>query len=232
VVLQRLPQVEPLLLANLTLPSFHPMAGDSCVVYAFVIHHPDGLVLVDTGVGTGHPGIEKLYQPVTKALSDALASAAHSLDDIATVVNTHLHFDHCGQNGLLAGKRVVVQDAEYQAAQASLYTVSEWAFPPGVEYERVTGETELLDGVRVVPTPGHTPGHQSVVIDSAEGAAIIAGQAAYAADEFAGRERGDEGGAWDAASYRDSLQRLRDLRPALVYFSHDQHLWTRAKEVS
>src|SRR5689334_19979834 len=75
------------------------------------------------------------------------------------VVNTHLHFDHCGGNHLFAGTPVYVQRAELDDARSlEDYTIPEWVEAPGVDYVPVDGTLELLPGVRLVPTPGHTRG--------------------------------------------------------------------------
>ena len=67
-------------------------------MFAYLIHHPAGPVLVDTGVGTGHPGIDGLFSPVHHDLDAALAAHGAGREDVALLINSHLHFDHCGQN--------------------------------------------------------------------------------------------------------------------------------------
>jgi N-acyl homoserine lactone hydrolase len=80
--------------------------------------------------------------------------------DLATidiVVNTHLHFDHCGGNHLFAGRPIYVQGRELDDARSEDdYTIREWVEAPGVRYVPVDGELELLPGLRLVPAPGHT----------------------------------------------------------------------------
>jgi glyoxylase-like metal-dependent hydrolase (beta-lactamase superfamily II) len=220
-----LPSVEALHLADVTLPDGHPFAGQPCVVQAFVIRHRDGTLLVDTGVGAGHQGIERLYQPRRRPLAEALAAVGLTANDITAVINTHLHFDHCGENSIFSNVPIYVQAAENEAAYAPLYTIPEWVDFPGATYEHLAGETEVMAGVTLLPTPGHTPGHQSVVTEGAEGRIVIAGQAAYSADEFAGTVAGDADGAWDRDRYLESLERLRALEPCRVYFSHDTTVW-------
>ncbi|MEX0785007.1 MAG: N-acyl homoserine lactonase family protein [Dehalococcoidia bacterium] len=217
--------IEPLHLADVTLPDFHPLAGQPCTVFAFLVRHPDGVMLVDTGVGGGHDGIDKLYRPVRTPLADALASAGLRPSDVAAVINTHLHFDHCGENRLLPGAPVYVQRAEYEAAQEARYTVREWVDFPRANYVLLDGEAELLPGVLVTPTPGHTPGHQSVVVGAGDGLAVIAGQAAYTAREFAEGAPDESNAGWDLDQYAASLRRLRELRPERAYFSHDAEVW-------
>ncbi len=140
------------------------------------------------------------------------------------MVNTHLHFDHCGDNRLFAGTPIFVQRAEYEAAREPDYTITRWVDFPGAAYEVLDGEAEIAPGVRAVPTPGHTPGHQSVVLQTAEGVVVIAGQAIYTAAEHDGATDPRSSGlpsAWDEERYADSVRRLRGLRPVRVLFSHD-----------
>ena len=68
-----LDQVVPLILAEVTFPIGHPQAGTQGPVYAFAVLCPDGVVLVDSGVGTGSAGVDIAYQPRRIAVPDALA---------------------------------------------------------------------------------------------------------------------------------------------------------------
>ena len=224
--LAHLPQIEQIHLADVTLPESHPRAGEPCPVFTFLIRHPDGCVLVDTGVGEGHEGIETLYSPQVRPLADELKARDISPADITAIINTHLHFDHCGENRQFPNTPMYVQRAEHDAAQEPLYSIPEWIDFEGADYHLLDGETKVAPGITALPTPGHTPGHQSVVIDSEEGRAIIAGHAAYNADEWNGvaASIADE---WDDAQYKTSLESLRRLRPDRVYFSHDPVIWER-----
>jgi len=82
--------------------------------------------------------------------------------------------------------------------------------------------------VRVVGTPGHTPGHQSLVIDTPEGPIVLAGQALYSRGEWLDVPGAREGRsrAWDADAYDASVRRLRDIQPVRVYFGHDREFWS------
>jgi len=151
-----------------------------------LIEHDDGLVLVDTGAGDKDDakfrdiyGIENTGRNGRTWLEDALAAAGHAPDDVRWVINTHLHFDHAGGNtyrdeaGGLAARfsnaRYVVQRGELEfATHPNERTVGSYLpqnFAP-VSFQLLDGETEVLPGVRCLPTPGHTPFHQSVLIDS------------------------------------------------------------------
>ena len=87
---------------------------------------------------------------------------------------------------------------------------------------------ELVPGIRIISTPGHSPGHQSLVIDQRDGPAILTGQAVYGLDEWqatGGRE--GRSSAPDPDTYDASLGRLRALDPSRVLFAHDRRPWVR-----
>lgn len=218
-------QIVPLHLADMTFPDFHPLAGQQGQVFGFVVRHPDGIVLVDTGVGWGSQRIDEAYQPVHRQIEDALAGLGIGLGDVAAVVNTHLHFDHCGGNRQFPSVPIYVQRADYEATQMPRFTIPEWVDFPGARYELLSGEATILAGVKVIPTPGHTPGHQSVVVDTSEGPIVIAGQAIYSGAEYAHiRDTGQilPGDPQpDPNAYLASARRLIELRPRRIYFSHD-----------
>ncbi len=179
-------------------------------------------------VGGDHPGIEALYRPERWPLADRLGELGIAAADVALVINTHLHFDHCGDNRLFPGKPIFVQAAEYEAAHAPGYTIPDWVDFPGANYDLVEGEREVLPGLTLIPTPGHTSGHQSVLLETGEGRIVIAGQAAYTAAEYANPEEAHARGldsAWDREKSLESLTRLRELGPQRVYFSHDPMVW-------
>ena len=100
-------------------------------VYVHVIDHPDARVLVDTGLTALHPAVADL-DPRPIPLT---TQADFDVDGIDIVVNTHLHFDHCGGNHLFAGTPIYVQRRELDDARTEDdYTIREWVDAPGVEY--------------------------------------------------------------------------------------------------
>src|SRR5437879_163292 len=161
--------VIPLHLADVTYPASHPLAGQDGLVLAFAIRHPDGIVLVDTGVGEGDEWVAQNYRPRIRDVREALSAANLDPDAVRAIVNSHLHFDHCGQNRAFAGVPIYVQQSELDLALREGHTVVEWVDFPEARYEAIEGDREILPGVSVLATPGHTQRHQSVTVGPAAG---------------------------------------------------------------
>ena len=177
-------------------------------------------------MGIGNSIIDELYSPVHYDLDEALDRYGVSVEAVQTVITSHLHFDHCGQNQRFAGSRIVVQRTEFEAAQAPLYTVPEWAFPPAVDLSVIEGDQDVAPGIRVIATPGHTPGHQSVLVEEDSGTrTIVCCQASWDPTSFAARTLGDDG--WDQQIGIASLDALHALAPDRVLLSHDAGEWHR-----
>ena len=127
--------------------------GELMPVYVHVIDHPEGRVLVDTGITELHPLVADM-DPRLRPWSDQDIDLA----GIDLVVNTHLHFDHCGGNHLFAGKPIYVQRRELVDARSQDdYTIREWVEAPGVRYVPVDGELALLPGLRLLRHPATHP---------------------------------------------------------------------------
>lgn len=201
--------------------------AEPCLGY--LVEHPAGLLLFDTGMGS-HPDVDAHYRPRRRPLAQALQRAGALLDDITLVANCHLHFDHCGGNPLLAGRPVFTQATELaEARRAGNYTLPELIDPPGTRYEELAGEAEILPGVLIMPTPGHTAGHLSLVVRRQDGSVIVAGQShdtatAYSADVLAWRASRD-GHSQPLPVPPAWLDRLQQLDPARVVFAHDHAVW-------
>jgi N-acyl homoserine lactone hydrolase len=197
-------------------------------VLAYLVRHDQGLILFDTGIGAADPDTEAHYRPQRRDLRSALAAAGVSLADVSLVINCHLHFDHCGGNPLLTGTPIVVQAAELAAARVGQYTFDELVDFPGAAYQEISGETEIWPGVWVIPTPGHTAGHQSLVLSRADGTIILAGQARDFASQFGSDQlarRAARDGVAPLPGYARWLDRLAEFDPRRVLFAHDCSVW-------
>lgn len=198
-------------------------------VLAYLVEHAQGLMLFDTGIGAADPETEAHYRPRRRALQDALSAAGVTVADISLVVNCHLHFDHCGGNPLMAGKPILVQDVELATARQGNHTFDELVDFPGATYQELTGEAEIWPDVWVIPTPGHTAGHQSLVLRQSDGTVVLAGQAHDFASHFASdqlaRQAVRDGVDQPLPTYQPWIERLAEFDPRRVLFAHDCSVW-------
>ncbi len=222
------PSIERLTLARVTaVPDWHPEHAtfEPFPVHAWIVRHLDQVILVDTGIGTGNQAIDEWYRPEVVSLRDALGSVRLEPADVTAVVLSHLHFDHCGQQRILDAP-VFVQATEHTEARDPGYTIAEWAAIPANRLRLVHGDEAIFEGVRLVATPGHTPGHQSVVIETRAAPVVLAAQCAFRAGELLSGEpdpRSLHDESWRDAARR-SLARIRELGPATAHLSHDPHI--------
>ena len=193
--------VTPILVADLY------VEGERMPVWVHLIDHPEGHVLVDTGMTELHPLLADM-DPRLWPLSEQDVD----LGSVDMVVNTHLHADHIGGNRVFAGKPIYVQRAELEDARGGDYTIPEWLDAPGVEYTEVDGEFELLPGVRLVPAPGHTRGIQIVVVETGGPPIIICGDVAVWFGELDNPET-------------EGQRLVRSLHPETVWLAHTHEPW-------
>jgi N-acyl homoserine lactone hydrolase len=211
-------EIKRLHLARLTVDT-----GDEWPVHGFVVTHPGGAVLVDTGVG-GPPDVLTDWRVVNRTVAEALADIDMTPADIDLVINTHLHFDHCGQNAVFKNVACWVQRAELARAKVESPELYDWFDFMNARFELLDGDTEVVPGLSVITTPGHTSGHQSVVVSTGDGGAeLLIGDAAYTSAQYARPDDGElpPGQAADTVSWRESLSRVHALAPARVHFCHD-----------
>lgn len=153
-----------------------------------LVEAPNALVLIDTGIGNKYGekfadiyGVSNSGEPTR--LEDGIRDAGFDPEDVDIVLSTHLHFDHAGGNTVrdeagvirpsFPNARYVVQKGELDFAHSQNERIRASYLLENIEpvteaglWDLVEGEAEISEGIRVVPTPGHTPHHQSVLVSS------------------------------------------------------------------
>jgi N-acyl homoserine lactone hydrolase len=215
---------------------YDPLAVDGArVVYGpytlFLVEHPDGRVVFDTGL---HPkwktaGSERRIEVGERDdVVSLLAGAGVHADEVEHVVASHLHYDHAGGLQFFPAASVWVQAAELRFARAPAVYQRE-LYDPGdfdhrLRWQELEGGHDVFgDGsVTIMPTPGHTPGHQSLCVELPSGLHVLAADASYL--ESAMRARRLPGVVWNpdamVASW-EALEALERGRRARLIFSHD-----------
>ena len=207
---------------------YGPLTGERGVVVIYAIEADGRWILFDTGIGESHPDLAE-YETTTRLIAPALTEAGVPVDRLAAIINCHLHFDHCGQNAALPGIPIYAQQAEWDAAHEPDYTIPEWVDFEGADYRLINGGEHLLPSVSILPTPGHTPGSQSLVIDSPDARVILAGQACFSPAEWTGTDAGEgREGAWDLERYDRSIATMKALDPDVVWFAHAREPWLKS----
>jgi N-acyl homoserine lactone hydrolase len=207
---------------RLQLATLRGVDGLTWPVHGFLVTYPGGAVLVDTGVGGPQKWLDD-WRVVNRSVASALDEHDMTPGDIGLVINTHLHFDHCGQNAVFKHAAFYVQQTELARARRESPQLANWFDFMNARFELLDGDTEILPGLSVIATPGHTAGHQSVVVRAADGAdEILVGDAAYTPRQYRDPEADDlpEGQASDLDAWRGSVHRLATM-PGRVHFCHN-----------
>ena len=224
--------------------SFFPDAPREAMrvpVAAFLVVHPKGKVLFDTGIhangfhdpvahyGEGLAAYFKFFCGAGEGVAAQLRLLGLEPGDISHVVNSHLHFDHCGCNALFTRAEIFVQGAEMRvtraARDADRRPDRDWDGP--LNYRLLEGEHDLFgDGkLVIVPTPGHTAGHQSLRVDDGSGVRFcLTGDACYTQEHLERDLLPSSGAVWKADEMRHSLgilRRMRDREGFSLVYGHD-----------
>jgi N-acyl homoserine lactone hydrolase len=215
-------------------------------VMCFAVDTGDGVVVFDTGVHeaccgadpVGHFGamwtLFEIRCPRHALVDERLRQAGYSTADVGWVVNSHLHFDHAGRNAAFPFAEQYVRARELTWAWERSHK------PSGVlagdlaeirdeqwDYEN---EFDLLPGIRLISTPGHTPGHQAMQVSFGDGATYVcAGDAAYTLQAVVEHTPTGRPSDFDAA--RQSLQRITAL-DAQILTAHDIDQWRDVPDVA
>jgi glyoxylase-like metal-dependent hydrolase (beta-lactamase superfamily II) len=211
-------------------------------VPSFLIEHPKGLVLFDAGI---HPSLRRDPRARLGALADIYRVEMPEGEDVAAQLETagiaperidfliasHLHFDHVGGNECIPNARVVVQRREWEAGRdADLQRRNGYDprdYDLGHDVLCIDGEYDLFGDGRItcLPTPGHTPGHQSLRLRSDAGDVVLAADTCYLRRTLERLHLPPV--VYDPAQMTASLERLRRLEAAgaRIFPGHDPEFW-------
>ena len=209
-------------------------------VSCYLVRTGDTTILFDTGLSPrAVPGLLRADPLARFAEEDLLVHRLESVGlepkDVDLVVLSHLHFDHAGGADIFASSELIVQKDEYAYAHypaqffASFYYRKNFDLPR-YRWRLLDGDAELVPGVTVLRSDGHTPGHQSLLVDLPEtGPVILAGDCCYWQRSI--DEELPPGVVWDPTRAMHSIKRLKTiarLTGGRIFPSHDPAFWARA----
>lgn len=191
-------------------------------ILAWYIEGGGHRILVDTG---GEPATGSNRMPYTQSQEQTLPYALQKLNvspkDIDTVILTHLHWDHAGNNFLFPEAKFYVQRAELHHAiapvspQRNAYVISEIA---KTRYEALEGDCELMEGISVILTPGHSAGSQTVLVNGKETTYALLGDFVSTIECF---EASLPNALADAEAYDRGFKRLKAIPGLTPMPSHE-----------
>ena len=209
-------------------------------VTCYLIETDDAAILFDTGLSPrAVPGLQRSDSLARFTEEDLLVQRLDSIGlepkDVDLVVLSHLHFDHAGGADLFPSSELVVQKDEYAYGHypasffASFYYRKNFDLP-GFRWRLLDGDAELVPGVTALRSDGHTPGHQSLLVELPNsGPVILAGDSCYWQRSI--DEEIPPGVVWDPTRAMHSIKRLKTiarLTGGRVFPSHDPAFWASA----
>lgn len=215
-------------------------------VTATLVETDEGYVLFDTGLNVeAIADPESALQHKASAIVDFdeghgilahLESVGLGPEDVRWLTNSHLHWDHTGGNTHVRPQEFLVQREELRFAQdpdafvEAIFLASQFGVPE--EHTVLDGDTLITEGVGLISTRGHTPGHQSLLVRLPSGRTMLcAGDAAYQQSNLDGPW--PPGNAWSMPDAYRALRRMnfeRDFSGAEIVLGHDEELWDRDGE--
>lgn len=216
-----------------------PVEWYPCTTYCVLVETPEGRLLWDTSCPRDWEtrweptGLDEYfpYDQVTEEqyLDSQFSALGLSPSEIDFLVMSHLHFDHAGNVKMFAGggTKLICNDKEKQFAYGfeGLFTGAHLKTDyEGVEFETVSGDTEILPGVTLIEAPGHTPGTMAMKVDLPEtGSMIFTSDAVYMGDSY-GPPPVPAAIVNDLSAWYASVEKIRGIAEscnATVVFGHD-----------
>ncbi len=186
-------------------------------IWSFLVRGGGHNILVDTGLDENELIIPKGFTEETgltpNTLADCLAGEGLALADIDIVINTHLHDDHCGNNLLLTGATFYAHPDEIAFCNNPhpLDHRYDSYFIEGIEFETVSDGQEIVPGVKILFSPGHSVGTLSVLVATEKGDAVITGFCCNARNFPANGPAVCPGVHINAIEAWESIQRIKQL---------------------
>jgi N-acyl homoserine lactone hydrolase len=189
-------------------------------IYVFAIMGGDQKILVDTGIEEfiAPPDLEERTGFPVLPFEEALETIGWKPEDVDIIIHTHLHNDHCENDVLCTNAKVYVQKAELDFFN-NPHPIDHRYYPDvldDVDIITLEGDATIVDGVSVMFTPGHTPGGQSVVVETARGKAIITGLCCNAENFPAGGGVVAPGVHLDAIQAYESMKRILEAADIII----------------
>jgi glyoxylase-like metal-dependent hydrolase (beta-lactamase superfamily II) len=201
--------------------------SDNC----YLIRHAKGLLLWDTGVPDAVAGMPDgrvvangaITYRRAKTLLGQLAELGVNPADVTYVAVSHTHGDHVGNIALFPSSTVLIQGAEYEWAMAGPAKPS---FQPGQTISELAGDHDVFgDGsVTILSTPGHTPGHQSLLVRLPRtGALVLSGDAVHFHDNWVNRRvPAMNNNREQTLASLERIARVLQERNAQLWINHDK----------
>lgn len=225
----------------------------SVPIPAFLLKHPKGTAIFDTGLGLELQSNDKgVRRTVLGALADHVDVEFHPGEELTArmhdggidpsgvdyLINSHLHMDHCGGNAMIPNARWLIQRREWEAASIpedqERFHYHSHQYDLGHDRIEIEGEHDVFgDGsVICIPTFGHTPGHQSLKVRLPDGDVVICSDACYMRKTLDQMHLPDPSVTSDAEQMLNTLRKFRALQDAgaQLIFGHDPEQWKQLNE--
>ena len=213
-------------------------------VYSVLIRTDEGDILYDTGIDPDAAHDPRVMEGITRNVHSfteeddvrsRLREAGTSEDAVKMVIASHFHYDHAGALRFFKNAKIYVQNNEYRAG---LYpdmgmdqVLRRQYFDHPLDFQTIMGDTEIVPGVWALETFGHTPGHQSLVVELPNtGTMVFSGDAVHTW-ENAEKER-PFNGFYNLQGAYESIKRVKMLAAVtkgILIPSHDPALWDTFK---